>query len=214
MKPLALLAAATIAGGAAEQAKVPAFAHVVLIVFENKEESSVLGRRDAPTFNAMARRYARLTRYYAVTHPSLPNYLALVSGSTSGITTDCTDCVVSARHLGDTLDTAGLTWKTDAEGLPYAGYRGARWGRYAKKHVPFLYFSDVVDTRERPRNIVPFTQLTKDLAAAALPDFSLVVPDMCNSMHDCPVRTGDAWLRRLLPPLLALPDSVVFLVFD
>jgi hypothetical protein len=80
--------------------------------------------------------------------------------------------------------------------------------------VPFLYFSDVVDTRERPRNIVPFTQLTKDLAAAALPDFSLVVPDMCNSMHDCPVRTGDAWLRRLLPPLLALPDSVVFLVFD
>src|SRR5438046_146767 len=114
MKLLVLLLAVAIAGGNQQRAKVPTFDHIVLIVFENKEEISVLGRRDAPTFNEMAKRYARLTRYYAVTHPSLPNYLALVSGTTAGITSDCTDCIVSARNLADTLEAGGLTWKAYA----------------------------------------------------------------------------------------------------
>ena len=99
MRTLALLAVLVLAGGARTHATIPSFDHVVVIVFENKEESAVLGRRDAPTFNAMAKRYARLTRYYGVTHPSLPNYLALVSGTTAGITTDCTSCIVAARNL-------------------------------------------------------------------------------------------------------------------
>ena len=216
MKLVALALALTIAiaGGARAQTKVPAFDHVVLIVFENKEESSIVGSREAPTFNAMAKRYARLTRYYAVTHPSLPNYLALVSGTTAGITTDCTDCTVSTRNLADTLEQTGRTWKAYAEGLPRNGFTGATSGRYAKKHVPLLYFRDVVDTPRRLNRVVPLTQLRADLAAGDLPSFSLVVPDMCNSMHDCAVRTGDAWLRRRLPPLLALPNSVVFVVFD
>src|SRR5436309_9860760 len=149
MKLLAVLLAASIAGGAQARTAVPAFDHVVLIVFENKEESSVFGRRDAPTFNAMAKRYARLTRYYGVTHPSLPNYLALVSGTTAGITTDCTSCIVAARNLADTLESAGMTWKTYAQGLPRRGFTGASRGRYAKKHVPFLYFRDVVDSTVR-----------------------------------------------------------------
>jgi hypothetical protein len=85
VKALVLVAVLVLAGGATSDARVaPPFEHVVVIAFENREESSVLGRRDAPTFNAMARRYARLTRYYGVTHPSLPNYLALVSGTTAG----------------------------------------------------------------------------------------------------------------------------------
>jgi acid phosphatase len=52
------------------------------------------------------------------------------------------------------------------------------------------------------------------LKAHAIPDFSFVVPDLCHSMHDCSVATGDAWLRRLLPPLLRLPRTAVFVVFD
>ena len=80
--------------------------------------------------------------------------------------------------------------------------------------MPFLYFRDVVDTPERLRRVVPLTQLHADLAAGKLPSFSLIVPDMCNSMHDCSIRTGDAWLRRTLPPLLALRKTVVFVVFD
>src|SRR6185437_13976997 len=83
--------------------RVPAFTHVVVVVFENEEATSIAGNHDAPTFNALARRYATLTRYDAIGHPSLPNYLALVSGSTQGISSDCTDCVVRARNLADTL---------------------------------------------------------------------------------------------------------------
>jgi acid phosphatase len=96
---------------------VPALDHVVVVVFENKETSSVLGNRSAPTFNAYARRYARLTRYYGVTHPSLPNYLALVSGSTHGISSDCTTCTVSASNLADTLEAAGKTLCEEARPL-------------------------------------------------------------------------------------------------
>jgi len=215
VKVLVLVAVLVLARGALSDARVaPPFDHVVVIVFENKEERSVLGRRDAPTFNAMAKRYARLTRYYGVTHPSLPNYLALVSGTTAGITDDCTDCVAAARSLADTLEAAGLTWKTYAEGLPRRGFTGASRGRYAKKHVPFLYFRDVVTSPERLARVVPLAELKADLSAGELPSFSLVVPDLCNSMHDCPVRTGDSWLRRILPPLVALPRSVVFVVFD
>ena len=105
--------------------RVPAFTHVVVVVFENHEASSISGNPDAPTFNALARRYATLTNYDGVAHPSLPNYLALVSGSTQGISSDCTDCIVRAASLADTLGRAGKTWKTYAEGLPSPGFTGA-----------------------------------------------------------------------------------------
>jgi len=105
--------------------RVPAFAHAIVVVFENKESPSVFGSRAAPTFNAYAGRYARLTRDYGVTHPSLPNYIALVSGSTHGITSNCTDCVVDEQSLADTLEAAGRTWKTYAEGLPSRGFTSA-----------------------------------------------------------------------------------------
>jgi len=196
---------------------VPDFTHVVLVVFENKESSEVVANPAAPTFNALARRYASLTNYDAVAHPSLPNYLALVSGSTEGITSDCTDCLVSARNLSDTLAAAGKSWKTYAEDLPYPGFTGGSAGRYAKKHDPFLYFRDVVDSRARRNRVVPFPQLTHDLARHRLPDFSLVVPNLCNDMHDCSVSTGDSWLKTHVVPLLHLPElrgAVIFVVFD
>ena len=202
---------ALLAGGAAT---VPVFDHVVVIVFENKEATSVLGNRAAPTFNTYATRYATLTRYYGVTHPSLPNYLALVSGSTQRLTTDCTDCVVDAQSLADTIEASGRTWKTYAEGLPAPGFLGAFAGRYAKKHNPFAYFRDVTTDPARRARLVPLTRLAPDLRAGSLPSFSLVVPDLCHSMHDCPVSAGDAWLRSHVAMFLKLPKTVVFVVFD
>ncbi len=193
---------------------MPSFDHVVVIVFENKESTSVFGNRAAPTFNAYAHRYANLTRYYGVTHPSLPNYLALVSGSTQGITTDCTDCVVDAKSLADTIEASGRTWKTYAEGLPAPGFLGAFRGRYAKKHNPFAYFRDIASSPARRARLVPLSQLRTDVRTDALPNFSLVVPDLCHSMHDCSVSVGDAWLRSQVARFLKLPNTVVFVVFD
>jgi phosphatidylinositol-3-phosphatase len=196
---------------------VPDFTHVVVVVFENHEASAIVGSPDAPTFTALGNRYARLTNYTGVTHPSLPNYLALVSGSTQGITNDCTDCIVAARSLADTLERAGKTWKTYAEDLPSPGYTGSSAGNYAKKHDPFLYFRDIANSARRRAHVVPFTRLTRDLAARRLPDFSLIVPNLCNDMHNCSVATGDAWLKAHIAPLVHSPElrgGVVFVVFD
>ena len=212
-----LLALLSLGGAQAAGPAVPRFAHVIVVVLENKARSDVLGSADAPYFNSLASRYAVLSGYGGVAHPSLPNYLALVSGSTQGIDSDCTDCLVSARNLADTLGRAHRTWEGYAEGLPRPGFTGAAFGRYAKKHMPFLYFRDIVASRARRRRVVPLRQLSRDLAARKLPTFSLVVPDLCHDMHDCSVATGDAWLRKFLTPLLrsrALARSAIFVVTD
>ena len=203
--------------GAGDRSHTPAFDRVVLVVFENKEFDQVLESPDAPTFGSLARRYALLTDYRGVAHPSLPNYLALVSGSTQGITSDCTSCQVNAPSLVETLERAGKTWKTYAEGLPRVGFTGPAAGRYAKRHNPLVYFADVVTRPDRLRRIVPLGRFRRDLEAGQLPDFSLVVPDLCHDMHDCPVSTGDGWLSAFLRPLLASPAlrrGIVVVVFD
>jgi hypothetical protein len=209
-----MLLCALLAGRANAAAPVPSFDHVVVIVFENKESTRVVGSRAAPTFNAYGRRYARLTRYYGLTHPSLPNYLALVSGSTQGITTNCTDCVVEAQSLADTIEASGRTWKTYAEGLPAPGFLGPSKGRYAKKHNPFAYFRSIAQDPARRARLVPLSQLALDIRAGALPTFSLIVPDLCHSMHDCSVSVGDAWLRSQIGKFVKLTNTVVFVVFD
>jgi phosphatidylinositol-3-phosphatase len=212
-----LLAASALLGcraAAGAVAPIPDFDHVIVVVFENKESGSVLGSRDAPTFNLYARVYARATQYYGVTHPSLPNYLALVAGSTFGYTTNCVDCPLAAQSLADTIEDTGRTWKAYAEGLPARGFLGGANGRYAKKHNPFAYFDPIIEDPTRLRQIVPVEELRTDAARGTLPDFSFVVPDLCNSMHDCTVRTGDAWLRKTVGPLLKLPRTAIFITFD
>jgi acid phosphatase len=196
---------------------VPAFDHVLVVVLENKAQSQVLGKSGAPAFNSLAKRYAVLSDYDGVAHPSLPNYLALISGSTHGVRSDCVSCAVSARSLADTLARAQLGWKVYAEGLPRAGFTGPGAGLYAKKHVPFLYFRNVLASRARRGRVVPLGRLSRDLAADALPEFSLIVPNLCHDMHSCPVSTGDRWLGRFLTPLLHSPKlqaGVVFVVTD
>ena len=206
-----------LAAPATAAAPVPKLAHVLIVVFENKETTDVIGSADAPTFNALAARGALLTNYDGVAHPSLPNYLALVSGSTHGIVDDCVDCAVGGKSLVDTLAARGRTWKAYLEGLPSPGFTGDFSGNYVKKHDPFAYFTRVTSNPARLRNLVPYTQLATDVRARKLPSFSLVVPDICNDMHDCSVATGDAWLKKNIVPLLsskALAGGAVFLVFD
>src|SRR5439155_8378948 len=172
------------------------FKHVVLVVFENKEARQVIGNPAAPTFNRLMRKYASFRQYFAVDHPSLPNYLALVSGSTHRVENDCTTCVVDGPSLATTLDAAHKSWKSYAEGLPRSGFTGASFGGYMKAREPLVYFENVFGVDQRLDRIVPLSQFGRDLATGALPDFALVVPDLCNSSHSCPLARGDAWLRR------------------
>jgi hypothetical protein len=168
-------------------AAAPARASVVTIVMENREASSVLGNRAAPYANRLARRYAVATASYGITHPSLPNYIALISGST----------VVRSRSIVDQLEEAGLTWKAYMEGLPRPCFKGAARGGYVKRHNPFMYFARVADDPGRCRRVVPLSRLGTDL-----PDYAFISPGLCHDGHDCDTATADRFLARLVPRLL------------
>jgi hypothetical protein len=186
----------------------------VTIVMENKEAGQVLGRSGYVA--KLARRYGLAPRSYAITHPSLPNYLALTSGSTQGITSDCTGCHVGGRNLADQLDAAGMSWRAYLQGMPGPCFRGGSAGRYAKKHNPFMYYDDIAGRTSRCRQLVPYGRLAGDLRRGRLPTYSLVVPDLCDDTHDCGVATGDGFLRRLVPRLLRAlgPHGFLVLTWD
>jgi phosphatidylinositol-3-phosphatase len=213
-----LLAALAIAGcGSPTSAIAPVqSSHVVLILLENKEQGVVVGSSDAPYLNSLTRLYGLATRSYGVTHPSLPNYLALTSGATHGITEDCTACHIRGRNLADQLEAAGLSWKGYMEGMPRPCFRGAGFHRYAKKHDPFAYYDDIASDDARCRRRTTFTELDADLRAQDLPSFVYIAPDLCHDMHDCSVATGDRFLSRLVPRLLQAigPHGFIVLTFD
>jgi phosphatidylinositol-3-phosphatase len=195
----ALIATVVVAppGTAASADRVPPIAHVVVIVFENHERRDVLGSGTAPTFEHLASTYAQATSYYAVAHPSLPNYLALVSGSTHGVTSDCTDCIQTGPTIGTQLSDKHLNWAAYAEDYP-------RSSGFAKKHVPFLYF------HQDASHVLPLQRFNP----RKLPSYSLIIPNLCHDMHDCSVATGDHWLHNFIPPLLNVKDTATFIVFD
>jgi acid phosphatase len=181
---------------------VPNFEHIVMIVFENKEFGNVIGSPKAPYFNILAESNTLLTKHYAVIHPSLPNYLALIGGDTFGITTDCNDCFVNAKSLPDLIEDTGRTWKTYQEDMPAPCYVGDT-NIYVQKHDPFIYFDAIRLNVERcTRSVVPFTELDVDIAAGGLPNFSFIMPNLCYSAHSCALEMADPWLDTLLDRLI------------
>jgi phospholipase C len=113
-----------------------------MIVFENREFGSVVAHGDMPVFNQYADQYSLLRQYYAIRHPSLPNYIAMISGDVQGIGSDCTQCFVDAPSLPDLLEKAGLSWRTYQEDMPEPCYLGST-RQYAQKHDPFIYFDAI-----------------------------------------------------------------------
>lgn len=191
-------------------------AHIAVIVMENKEYGDIIGSRSAPFINALAKHYALASGMYAISHPSLPNYLALTGGSTFGISSDCTDCSVGATSLVDQLDAAHISWRAYMEGLPRPCFSGASSGDYAKKHDPFIYYTRIAGAGARCARIVPLSQLATDEQAHKLPRFIWITPNLCHDMHDCDVATGDRYLSALMPRLLGALGSggLAFLTWD
>lgn len=198
--------------------------HVVIIMEENKPASAVRGNAAAPYVNGLANQFSVATNYRAVSHPSLPNYLALTSGTTAGITSDCNPpggrCQALVANIGDEIDASGRTWKMYAEGMP-APCSPYNSGKYAVKHNPFLYYPSVArDQAYCAGHVVPYSQFAPDLATtSSLPSYSFISPNLCNDMHDCSVGTGDAWLAREVPRILDSPafttqNSLLIIAFD
>lgn len=198
---------------------VPRYDHIFLIVMENHDYGGIIGAKDAPHLNTLANTYGLATNYWAVSHPSEPNYVAMIGGSTFGITDDAsyTQHQINAPYLGSQLEDARLTWKSYQQGLPTAGYPGetASLGDsvYASKHNPFLNFLAHYPERQRAAEMqksVPFSQLQADLSAGAAPNLSFIVPSLCDDMHGdaaCGsanlVQEGDNFVFGLVNQILA-----------
>jgi phosphatidylinositol-3-phosphatase len=190
---------------------VPEPAHTVVVVMENHSYADVVGNPAAPFINTLARRGALFTRSYAVTHPSEPNYLALFSGSTQGVTDDGCPYRFTAPNLATDLIRAGKSFAGYAEGLPGPGSPVCSAGDYARKHVPWAYFSSVPGSVSLPFTSFPAT------AFARLPTVSFVIPDLCHDMHDCSIGVGDAWLAAHIggyTDWAMSHDSLLIVTFD
>jgi phospholipase C len=196
---------------------------VIWIWMENRTYTSVLGNgAAAPRLAAYARRCGLATRSYAVTHPSLPNYLAATSGSTGGVRTDCgpTSCPQNRASLFGQIAAAGKSWRAYDESMPSNCFLSAT-SSYAPKHNPAVYFTRV---RSRCRNWdIPMGGTSGHFATAlshrTLPAFSFVTPNICHDGHDCSTGTADAWLGGWLDRITTsrayrAGDTAVFVTWD
>jgi phosphatidylinositol-3-phosphatase len=174
---------------------VPTPAHVVVVMEENHSYADIIGNSGAPYFNSLASQGALLTASYGVTHPSEPNYMALFSGSTYGLTADtCPVNEGTAANLGSELLAAGKTFKGYSEGLPSTGSTTCTSGKYARKHSPWINFSNVPTA-----DSLPFTSFpTSTSGYASLPTVSFVIPNLNDDMHDGTIAAADTWLNSKL----------------
>jgi len=209
--------------------------HVFLVVLENHSFSQVIGSTAMPYLNGLANQNSLATSYFANTHPSLGNYFMLTAGNmeTNPIVGDSFPGPVADDNLARALAGAGKSWKAYMQSIPSAGYIGGDVLPYVKHHNPFAYFTDVAgpdgqQATTAAANIVPFTQLSADLAANSLPNFGFIAPDLQHDAHDCPgggsncpdsaiLGAADTWLQQNIDPLIKSPNfanSVLIITFD
>ena len=200
--------------------------HVFALVLENTSAQGVLGNPNLPTLNALARQYGLATNYTGMAHPSLPNYVALLFGSTFGSRSDDPDQRFPGDNLALQLERAGKTWKGYMQGLPRPGWDGPSAGLYAGKHTPFLLSADISRNPARARNVVPLEVLGADLRSGHAPDFALIVPDLCHDLHGALTcwrgarleRAGDAFVRDWAGKIMASPawqgNAALVITFD
>jgi hypothetical protein len=187
-----------------------AYDHVVWVVMENKAYSSIVGSSDAPYANQLARHCGSASQFFAETHPSLPNYIAMTSGSPQGIADNDppSSHPLSVPSIFSQLPGG---WRSLQESMP-SNCLLTNSGRYAVKHNPAAYYTNVRTACA-----------SRDVPLASTPNisarFTFVTPDLCNDMHDCSVATGDAWLSRFLGRVFASAEysagrTAVFVTWD
>jgi hypothetical protein len=174
-------------------------AHVMVLVEENRNRSEVIGASNMPYLNSLAAKYGNTTAWNGVSHPSLPNYLALISGSSQRVTDDgCNYSFPGIPTVGSELSAAGISWKAYMEEMPEPASAVCTFGGYAKKHNPFSYFLGT-----NGPNVVPATQFWRDASSGQFPAFIFLAPDLVNDGHDGTNEQVDNYLRNLIPQVLA-----------
>jgi len=198
------------------------------MIFENQEETGILGNPYMPYLSQLAKQNAYATQYFANTHPSLGNYFELTTGQL--ITNDLDFAgVVDVDNIVREVIKAGKTWKAYEESIPSVGYLGDGPYPYVKTHNPAAYFSDVRTDPAQAAKMVGLDQLDADLASGNLPNFMFIEPNQINTMHDCPgggvncdndarISGGDAWASQHIPAIINNPafqkDGLLIITWD
>jgi acid phosphatase len=173
----------------------PYFDRVFTIVLENADYAQAIAQ---PYLKKLAGQGVLLTNYSGVAHPSYPNYLALVAGSTFGLTSDG-QVNLDRPTVMDLMNRQGISWKFYAEQYPEGKcFTGVQSGNYVRKHLPALSFVEIQKDPAQCSRVVPATQLAKDISSNNLPDYSFYVPDLKNDGHDTGVAYASKWLEGFL----------------
>jgi hypothetical protein len=187
--------------------------HIIVVILENHDYSTA---RNQSYTKSLLSRGTEFTNSYAITHPSLPNYLAFFSGSTQGVSNDAcppAGAPYAKENLGHACEAAGLTWRAYSENLDKPGSTACSvdGGAYTRKHDPWTYFSNVNHQNERP-----YSDLAKDIAAGNLPNLAFVIPNNCDNSHDCSSSHADSWLASNVPTMLKAlgPAGMFVLTWD
>jgi hypothetical protein len=189
---------------------IPTPDHVLVVVFENEDAGDVVGAAEAPYLTSLAGSGVSLTDAHGETHPSQPNYLALFSGSTHGVDDNTCPLELTGPNLATQLEEAGETFVGYSEDLPRSGFTGCGAGDYARKHNPWVNFTDLPASVNQPLSALP-----DDFSD--LPTVAFVVPNLCNDMHDCGVAAGDDWAGENLPRYVSWAqdhNSLLIVTFD
>ena len=185
---------------------------MIWVVFENHSYSQIIGASSAPYFNQLASQCGLATNFHAETHPSLPNYIAMTSGSTQGITDDNGPGSHPLNVPSIFSQLPGGRSRSLEESMPSNCLR-SNSGRYAVRHNPEAYYTNLGS--DCANFNVPLLPAALNLSA----DFTFITPDLCSDMHDCSIATGDAWLATLMSTIFASPEyqsgsTAVFITFD
>ena len=178
--------------------------HVIVVMEENRSFEQIIGSPAAPFLNRLSAHGTLLTDYHAVTHPSLPNYVALLSGRTP-LRRDCFACTFTGPTLVDQLEARHISWAAYLEGLPRPCSTVTGRGAYTEAVDPFMHAARIRDHPARCDRVLPFRRFHPDLAAGRLPAVVFVMPDLHHEMHSGSVRVADRWLQRLVEQLRASP---------
>src|SRR5712691_642421 len=177
--------AATADRGGGQQARLD---RAFIIVLENHSQKSVIGDPNAPYITSLAQQYGQAANYFGVTHPSEPNYIAMIGGSNWFTNNDNPANRFDHTNLVDELDARHIRWGAYMEALPASDPLTDFWPSaadplYASKHDPFALFTDIRDNPARVAGIKPYTDLAGDLNRPHAPRFVFISPDQCNDMH-------------------------------
>jgi len=184
---------------------LPKFGHVAVVLLENTGFGSSVG--SMPYLDSLVAKYGLATNYYADTHPSIGNYFTLTTGQilTNDDSATPSSFPISQANIASLLQAAGKTWKDYPETS----------GTYYVRHDPLQYMTNI-----NKANLSNFTQFKTDLANHALPNFSWITPNACDSAHDCDLSTADSWLQTNIDPLVKSTyfqpggDGLLIIVFD